>query len=351
MMFTAAQAKQANYTCAAISLIILLTRAAVSRRGQKAIDLAFWLVALSIVVVITRIVVVFYYLLYGTASDVIRDADYFNSHDLSRVVAGSKLSLAARVLITASCWLQICLLLLFYSQLYTMKGIRWVAHTIRLTWFGAGLTFLAVVLATFLECRPLHLYWQVQPSPGSCIKGYVQLLVQCISNIVLDLMLLVISYPILFCKGRSLGQHFRVAALFILGTFCIIVTTLRLVSVFDSGSAQPTRSLWASIQMVVSTFVANAPTIYGELKVQKRKKSNAIARRMSRPELWGPDSNGSVRGLLAPQRAVTVESQRSGTSGSVSSGTGRKDWFDHLEDIEAMGWKTPNWGKSRYEPG
>lgn len=346
-MFTAVQAKHANYACAALSLVVLLTRAAVTKRRTNTLDFAFWLVILSILVVITRIVVVFYYLLYGTASDAVHSAQYFDTHDLTKVATGSKLSLAARVLITSSCWLQVCLLLLFYSHLYIMQGLRWIAITIKLTWIATAATFLAVVLATFLECRPLHLYWQVNPDPGSCVKGYVQLLVQCVSNIALDLMLLVISYPIIFCKGRSLGQHIRVGSLFVLGTFCIIITILRLVSVFDSDSAQPTRSLWASVQMVVSTFVANAPTIYGELKVQKRKKGDAITRRMSRPELWGPvDGDAMLSGLAMPQRARTIESQRSAGSSNLS----RKEWFDHLEDVEVMRWNTPNWNREAREP-
>lgn len=348
MMFTATQAKHANYACAALSLVVLLTRAAVTKRRQKTLDFAFWLVAISILTVITRIVVVYYYLLYGTASDAVNSAHYFDTHDLAKVATGSKLSLVARVLITASCWLQVCLLLLFYSNLYIMQGLRWVHITINLTWIATAATFLAVILATLLECRPLHLYWQVSPDPGVCVKGYVQLLVQGIGNIALDLMLLVISYPIIFCKGRSVGQHFRVGLLFVLGTFSIIVTILRLVSVFDSNSAQPTRSLWASVQMVVSTFVANAPTIYGELKVRKRRKVDAVTRRMSRPELWGSaDSDAVLGGLAMPQRAATIESQRS----NDSSNTSTKDWFDHLEQVEAMRWNSPNWNQERKKPG
>jgi len=229
------------------------------------------------------------------------------------------LSLVARVLITATCWLQVCLMLLFYKHI--MEGIRWVTCMINLTWVATGASFAAVIFATFLECRPLHLYWQVEPNPGSCVKGYIQLLVQCASNVGLDLFLLVISYPILICRGRSWKQHTRVGIVFILGTFCIIVTSLRLASVYDTSSAQPTRSLWASVQMITSTFVANAPTIYGDLQVAKRKKSEPIIRRMSRPELWGTDSERGSPDLAIPARVATASSDRSW----------RKEWFDHLE--------------------
>lgn len=320
-MFTAEQAKHANYACAALSLVILLARVAGSRRRQRPIDLSFFLVVLSILVIIARVLVVYFYLLYGTGSDALEDAQYFNTHNFSTIKKGSILSLVARVLITASCWLQVCLLLLFYKGI--MHGIQWVSWMTKLTWVATGASFVAVVLVTLLECRRLRLYWQVQPDPGSCVKGYVQLLLQCIANIVLDLLLLAISYPILICKGRDWKQHLRVGTLFVLGTFCIIVTSLRLASVYDTSSAQPTRSLWASVQMLTSTFVANAPTIYGDLQTAKRKKSEATARRMTLPEVWRRDSEAGYPDLPLPERVATHSSIQS-----------RKEWFDHLEDID-----------------
>lgn len=328
MMFTADQARHANYACAALSLLILATRLAVSRLRQRKLDLSFYLVISSICVVTARIVVVYFYLLYGTASDAIAHADYFDTHDMSTVKKGSILSIVARILIAATCWLQICLLLLFYSHI--ISGVRWIEHMIRITWIAIGTTFIAVVLTTFLECQPFRLYWQVEPRPGKCVKGYIQILVQCITNIVLDLLLLAISYPILFCKNRTWSQHTRVAILFILGTFCIIVTSLRLASIYANNSAQPSRSLWASVQMVVSTFVANVPTIYGDLQVTQRKKHEVDDRRASVRDRWGSADTEAMYSVLSrPSRVVTTTSHQSGTSSP-------KEWFDHLETVEDM---------------
>jgi len=116
-----------------------------------------------------------------------------------------------------------------------------------------------------------------------------------------------------------------VGILFALGTFCIIITIVRLVSVYDTKSAQPTRSFWASVQMIVSTFVANAPTIYGDLNIAKRKKNEPMVRRRSPPELWAPDSrtdieHGGDHLLAFPERVATSFSQSS-----------TKEWFDHVE--------------------
>lgn len=339
LRFSALEAKHANYVCAALSLFILWTRVIVSRYRKRPLDLSFFLVLLSIIVIICRITVVYFYLLYGTASDALSDEHYFDVHNMESVKKGSILSLIARVLITASCWLQICLLLLFYNSM--MYSIPWVARMIKLTWFATITTFIAVVLATFLECRPFHLYWQVSPNPGKCVKGYIQIFLQCISNVVLDLFLLAISYPILVtCKNRSWKQHCRIAGLFALGTFCIIVAILRLVSIWDNRGVQPTRSVWASVAMVVSTFVANAPTIYGDLQVAKRTKSEAMVRRASRPETFGSGCEHAFPGRLVPSQYLQMPSRvaTAETRGSVSTGsatttttTTTKEWFDHDE--------------------
>ena len=326
-MLTAAQANHANYACACLSLVILFVRLGVTQRQKRVYDLSFFLVTLSIVLVITRLVIVYFLLQYGTANDAANNPNYFNSHSIGDIKTGTILSLCARILITASSWLQICLLLLFYSQI--MHGIKWVENAIKFTWIFTGVTFIAVVLATFLECQPFHNYWQTDPQSHSCARGYIQLCTLSATNIAIDLLLLVISYPILFCKGRSWTQHLRVGILFALGTFCIITAALRLKYVYAYRSGQSARSLWASVQMIVSTFVANVPTIYGSIKVQARKKSEPRVRRESRPEIWGNMDIEATMQLSKPERIQTQDSRDSTRSS-------RKEWFDHIEDLEPV---------------
>lgn len=323
-MITAMQAKYANYVCAALALVILLIRLTISRVQRRTIDASFFLVIASILVITARVIVNHFYLRYGTASDAINKAHYFDTHDATLIKEGTILSLCARILITASCWLQIGLLLLFYWHI--MYTIPWVVRLIKLCWIAVGVTFVAVVLTTFLECRPFDLYWQVTPNPGTCVRAYIQLLTQCISNIVIDILLLVISYPLLVCKGRSWGQHLRIGMLFTLGTFCILVTILRLKSVYATRSAQPTRSLWASVQVVVSAFVANVPTIYGDLKIVQRKRSEPLIRRASRADTWNSDKeryhveDGPLP--IVPEPVAPGTFARSRT----------KEWFDQVEN-------------------
>ncbi|KAH9897109.1 hypothetical protein F4778DRAFT_244684 [Xylariomycetidae sp. FL2044] len=270
-MYEYAHAQNVGYACAALSLLILASRLVISRCRREAIDLSFWLVLLSITTVTGRIITNYYYLQFGTASIAIGDSQFYDSVTLSRIKTGSILVLVARVLITATLWLQVSILLVFYSRI--TSGVSLVGWMIKATWMTAIATFTAIVLATFLECHPIERYWQVKPDPGKCVHALAQLLVQGVSNIVLDLMLLVIAYPLVLLRKRSWSERLSLYTLFALGTFCIVITLLRIILVFNEGYSQTTRSLWASIQMLVSTFVANAPTIYGSLRVARRQRS------------------------------------------------------------------------------
>lgn len=294
-MFSTQEANRANYATAGISLVILLARILVGRWRGRPLDLAFYLLLLSIVAITCRITQNWYYLHLGTTNDAFGNPKFFETHKPSDVVKGSKILLGARAALTCSLWLQIFLLLLFYSQI--MQGIRWVKIVIRMTWIVALATFIAVNLLTILECRPLHLYWQITPNPGRCIKAYAQLLSQCVCNVFLDLMLLTISLPVLYHRGRTWTQHLRVGGLFMLGTFCIVVTIMRLIAVYGDNGEQAARTLWGAVQIIVSTFVANAPTIYGDIKVMRRRGRERRERRLSRPESWTRTSIDEEAGL------------------------------------------------------
>ncbi|KAI1493648.1 hypothetical protein F5X96DRAFT_152357 [Biscogniauxia mediterranea] len=287
MGFDYTEAQNAGYVCAALSIFILICRLAVSRCRHETPDLSFYLVIASFVVIVARILTNYYYLRFGTASDVILSGEDLSTVDFDHVRIGSILVLVARVLITAALWLQICILLTFYSRI--TSGITWATFMEKATWVTAAVTFIAITLVTFLECRPISLHWQIDPDPGQCVYAYAQLLVQGISNIIIDLMLLVIAYPLVQLRKRSCAEYISLYALFALGTFCIVVTIVRVALVFGEDSSQTTRSLLASVQMLVSTFVANAPTIYGSLRVVRRKKSN------QRGGLPGSSSTGGNR--------------------------------------------------------
>jgi hypothetical protein len=261
VMVNIQQARAANFACCIFALILLLVHLGLSLLyGKGHVDAVSWFCIVSILFVIARIVVNTILLGNVTAHDVLNFG--LDNSNPAEVKLASILSLVTRTIGTAIYWLQVCILLLFYSRI--MGHFSWTKKVIKACWVLLPLTFIAVVLVTFLECRPFSLYWQLSPPAGSCTNAYAQLLLQGFSNMFLDLMVVVVSLPLLLkWQHRTVSQNIRVGILFCCGTLCVIITCLRISQVVRGRSTQATRSLWASVQLLISTFVANTPFIYG----------------------------------------------------------------------------------------
>ncbi|RYO83057.1 hypothetical protein DL764_009515 [Monosporascus ibericus] len=271
-METVGQAQVANNVCAALSMSILTARIVICRWYGKPTDLSFYLVILSMLAIAGRTATNHVYLSLGSANDALRGPDAavnFDEVKLADIRIAAIMILLSRVLSTVALWLQNAILLLFYSNI--TSGIRLIARMIKVSWTWWIISLASIILAILLECRPMRLYWQLKPDPGQCVKAYIQLLLQGISNIVLDLMLLFIAYPLVTLGKRSWAERVSLYTLFALGAFSMITTIIRLVLIFEQDSSMANRGVWASVNIAVITFVANTPTLYGTLRGARRK--------------------------------------------------------------------------------
>lgn len=256
----------ANWICASLALAILVARFVTHRQQQQRVDNIAYIVICSILILIFRTVCNVLILQFGTINTP-------GAENGPAIRTGSILVLCARVLATTYYWLQSVLLLLFYREI--MSHMARIYNAIKLCWVVLVLTWLAVILATVLECQPISYYWTLTSNgPHRCTRAYGQILLQCISNLAIDLLLLVISAPIIIQQARLFPRNLQLGFLYILGTFCIIVIGVKIDFIFKDGSLQQARSLWASVQVVVSTFVANMPSVYGAAKNAKRHRQS-----------------------------------------------------------------------------
>jgi hypothetical protein len=171
---------------------------------------------------------------------------------------------------------------------------------IKVCWSFMLCTYIAVVLTTFLECRPINLYWTLNPNnptPNRCTRAYGQLFLQCLSIAVIDSVLLIISAPILRSQIRQFPRNLQLGLLYMLGFFSLIVIGFRLHFIQQDGSAQRARSFWASIQVITSTFVANAPSVYGALKNLRRRKESVVS--LSIPRTWDSEFSPELHQEIA----------------------------------------------------
>ncbi|KAK8029922.1 hypothetical protein PG993_011213 [Apiospora rasikravindrae] len=271
MPYDSQTAKTLDYVSATLSLVFLLTRLTLEFCRKRKFDLNFFLTSASIVAIVGRLVTTYYYLQFGAGNDILGSGSSQEVGDAT-YKAGQILVLVARVFFSLILWLQICLILSFYARLvHDVTVMTWVLRAI---WCAVVVTFVAVVLATFLECRPFRLYWQRHPEPASCRKAYIQLVMQTSCNLLLDIVVLIIAFPLTQLPKQSWNGRLRVYVLVGLGTICIGITITRLVQTFREPD-QNVRSVWASVQIAVAVFVANAPSIYGSLKLLKRARTSS----------------------------------------------------------------------------
>lgn len=84
-----------------------------------------------------------------------------------------------------------------------MFGLSYTDLLMKLSWVTLAVTFIIVEIATFIDCQPLHLYWQVVPDPGTCYKAIKQLVIFGALNIFTDILLIVLPLPALMRVRRD----------------------------------------------------------------------------------------------------------------------------------------------------
>jgi hypothetical protein len=120
-------------------------------------------------------------------------------------------------------------------------------------------SFIAVVIADIAECQPITGYWQVVPDPGpQCRQGYAQLLALGAADVITDIFLVVFPIPIILLSQTGLKRKFNLTVLFGLSLAPAAITIVRIPNIIDRQSQQQYRSLWASIEILAATAVANA---------------------------------------------------------------------------------------------
>ncbi|PYI15321.1 hypothetical protein BO99DRAFT_254106 [Aspergillus violaceofuscus CBS 115571] len=269
-MISSTLARTANLICSSITLFILSARIGLSLWKQKGrLDASVLVCALAITWAIARMIVA--QLIFRLF--IIHVSRYEETVPLEHVKETRQLSLVARVCSTSFYWLQMCLLLLFYRPI--LSHIAWVAIIIWVCWVLLGVTYIAVILATFIECRPFRLYWNVNPS-AACADALIQWLTQGISNVVIELLILISSAPMLNWRQKTRSQILRVWTLFAIGVVCIATNCVRISIVAGTADQQASRSFWGSIQEVTATTVANVPTIYGCWRVLRQQSQSRV---------------------------------------------------------------------------
>lgn len=138
------------------------------------------------------------------------------------------------------------------SYEYMLRSIRWFLL----------LTFIAVIISDLTECQPITDYWLVQdmniPVRGQCRQGFVQLITMGSCNVITDLLLVIFPIPIIIKSQMTLKRKTQLVLLFSLSIVPVGITLYRIPSIINRHGVQQYRSVWASVDILLATGVANA---------------------------------------------------------------------------------------------
>lgn len=119
-------------------------------------------------------------------------------------------------------------------------------------------TFLVVIISNLAECQPFNHYWQVIPDPGGqCRQGYASLVTTAVCNVLTDLLLAVYPIPVVMASRIPKTRKVILISLFCLGLFTVMISIYRVPQVLAEHGYQTTRSMWASIELLIATVAAN----------------------------------------------------------------------------------------------
>lgn len=169
---------------------------------------------------------------------------------------------------------------------------------------------------------------------GTCSKGIIQLEVFSVLNMATDLMLIALPLPHLIKIKRPLIERLRLIALFLVGITIIAVTMTRLlmnvVLFHRSGQSHNV----ANVEIFFAAFVANAPTIYGLLNIEGRKRGTARAQYL--PDSYtGSKSGGGIGSNVSRNRGLDSSRYQPGDNLQSKAWSG-KSRYDHDSDEEMM---------------
>ncbi|KAL4905296.1 hypothetical protein BDW74DRAFT_178293 [Aspergillus multicolor] len=241
-----------------LSIILMILRLFMRKYRNQAFILSDYLTMVCILFVLTRSGLTTVVLLWGN-NNMKRPALDLTDVEIYQRTVGSKMTLANRAVYNTYLWIQKSNVLLLCERVLT--GLPEPEMIVKVYWFVLLGSLAAVMGTTFGECRPAHLYWQVVPDPGNCVKANTQLVTLVALNITTDAMLILLPMPWLLKVRKSWLKRLQYVLLFSVGLLLIAIAIVRLPT-YSFSTAQVNRNTWGSVEEFFAAFAANVPTLF-----------------------------------------------------------------------------------------
>ncbi|CAD6565603.1 MAG: hypothetical protein ASARMPRED_007366 [Alectoria sarmentosa] len=142
-------------------------------------------------------------------------------------------------------------LILLYYRLFGM--IRWFRTLLVVAECIVACYFIVCLFTAIFECKPVAYYWDKNIPHGSCINETDFYRWNGVANLLIDFMILSLTFPMVWRLKISTRQKATLSGVFLLGTFVFIASIIR-VTTF--GKLKPTDE----------TFTGIAPAVWSEVE-------------------------------------------------------------------------------------
>ncbi|KAI4254521.1 MAG: hypothetical protein LQ352_003055 [Teloschistes flavicans] len=233
-------------------------------------------------------------------------------------------------------------ILAFYKRIFatTIKIPVYILASLVLAWG------VAVIIVTIFQCTPVSGFWN-RNKPADCtVSDYAFFIGNAVPNIVTDLALLLLPLPFISRLHRTTSQKIALAGVFSLGSFIIIISIVRLVTLVRAdlpsldidwnfafvgvwtateGNMAIVCACLPSLRPILSMAVAATPDLLRYLKDQssRRYRSGFFAKQKLHSGSSG--SHGNNRQHAGVQRGFVPLTEHSSTSDAWTGEAGHKE--------------------------
>ncbi|KAI1662905.1 hypothetical protein F4813DRAFT_342302 [Daldinia decipiens] len=180
----------------------------------------------------------------------------FYAHFLKLFVAGELLWAAANSSVKFS-------ILSLYTSIFPNQKFVYICYV---TMVINMVYLVTVILETFLLCKPVRYTWDKSIQDGKCTGQDIAYIVAGITNLALDVFVVLLPMPMLLRLHMSLAKKLVVITMFSVGAVIWVFSLLRVIWLFefdlgDITYSSPTGVIYAILEPALGVINACVPTI------------------------------------------------------------------------------------------
>lgn len=253
----------ATATLAAAAVVL---RFIVRRKLKQAISISEWLCLLSLALFYAYCGAIIYYIVHlspnGNGNF---DAAKFTS-PLQLIPLLKILFISEMFFSCAITSVKISILCFYYTLFQVVTAFRralYVTGAICIIWL------ITVLFVVIFQCSPIHAFWDSVSSPMYCKASANVLLGYEVSNLIIDVIILLLPVMVIRTLHLPLWRKLSVAVVFLLGGFVCVASIVRITRIWRMPNPAvdihlPTVIMWSTIQLGTGIICACLPT-YGPL--------------------------------------------------------------------------------------